>query len=262
MKTLVAVLFVLALLISGCGTSDVTSTDDESNLGFERVVLGELFVAVTCTKCPIAEAALNQLYEEETAAKIATIHWHPWINVGDRDAIDFGRLRLKGFVDRDGGQSGLPTCYVNGVRKILGALSYEEAYDSYSDAYTREREVNSDLKIDLSPQLNESQVTSSISIVSVSTADLTNADLISVLLENEAENTNAPLGPESWSYLPRVAETQVVSLESNSSATFSVTLPIEASWNRDNLFLAVFVQEANCGEVLQSVLVPLSDSKN
>jgi hypothetical protein len=261
MKSISFIFIVLGAMISGCGSSDVVSSDNDTEVGFDRVVLSELFIAVTCTKCPFAEAALNQLFEEESATRIVTIHWHPWLYVGDSDAIEFGVDRFRGFTERFGGQAGLPTCYVNGIRRILGAPSVEDAYNSYSDAYSRECVLRSDLSISIAPVTDSSQVSSRINIVSVADTEIVDVEMISVLVENEAENTNAPLGPDNWSYLPRIATSQTISIGANNNASYDVIFPLGETWVRDNLYLVVFVQEANYGEVLQASMVPLSTDK-
>ncbi len=74
-----ASLYIIALcgVLSGCGTSDVASSHGPPETGFDRVVLYELFVGLGCTKCPLAEAALDQLLAEEPVGALAVIHWHP-----------------------------------------------------------------------------------------------------------------------------------------------------------------------------------------
>ena len=246
----------LGILVSGCG-KDLPTTGGGLSEGYDRVVLAELYTGVSCPNCPAAEAALDRLFEEKTAANMAVIHWHSRERLqGDLDGLVISDTRLSGYNDNYSDTEGLPTCQINGLSRFVGANELT-TYDAYHSRYNIEHLRKSPIDITVTPQLTTTQVISTIKIETIPDTTLTDVELTVVLVEHEADNTN-PFGPDVWSYIARVSTTQDVELSDQAALNEVVTLDLEEAWGREHLYIVAFVQEKGYGIVVQAAMIPVT----
>ncbi len=263
LAALAAVLFLA--LLAGCGKElppAATTTD-----GYERVVLAELFTAVWCGNCPLAEAALDKLHDEAYPApgsdgqpRLAVIHWHPSYGPGDPFAIPAADDRLAGYSSFFGSQVGLPMCIFNGASGIPNGTA--QSYQQYREKFDQYAGLASPLRIELSGQLdgNRAVVETEVSVFpGASVPD--EAELVVVVVEHHAPIPGAP--GETMSYVARAAASATLEVGAAQGLTRETTLQLDPAWKRADLHLVAFVQELEPSpghdfrEVLQAAMTPL-----
>lgn len=251
-------LTLLLLWAGGCG--EELPTPGGLSDGYERVVLAELFTAVWCGNCPIAEAALDRLVEEEGIERLAVIHWHPSFGAGDPFAIPCADERVTFYSNILGDQPGLPVNIFNGAEGISQGNS--QTYDHYRARFERESALLSPIKLAITPMLSGSQVDASVQVTGFPGMGSKELDLRLVAVEHHAPNPGE-VGPDTLSYTARIAATTTATAMGGQTLTRSLTLPLDPAWKRHDLFLVAFVQERvpaagqSFREVVQACMVPL-----
>lgn len=252
MKRLLFYALVPGIILGGCG-KELPLSSGGSSEGYDRVVLAEFYTAVWCPNCPKAEAALEQLVEEETIEQLAIVAWHPLsAGSGDPDGIPEADTRLGGYDSRHGGIAGLPTVQINGLTRFVGAQTPEIAYENYKGSYDIEHTFKSPIELTLTPEIVGNSLNTNISIAFVPDTMLAQMEITLVVVENEADNSS-PYGPEVWPYLARATKTKMADITGGSNPfVCAETIALDDDWNRDHLYIVAFVQEPGYGEVLQA----------
>jgi hypothetical protein len=258
-------LLLPVVLLIGCGKELPTASGGAQ--GFERVVLAELFTAVWCSNCPQAEAALDRLYEEESAtgeggtSRLAVLHWHPSYGPGDPYAIPAADERMEDYPAIFGEQVALPTCIFNGASAI--ATGTEATYGEYRQQFGTYAALLASVRLVLSVEDDGDHIHPAVQVVRYPGASLGQVEIHAVLAENQVVNTSG-IGPERLSFVARAAETQEVDLSGGEPGLALFTLPVFPAWARRNLHVIVFAQEAapspgrDYREVMQAVMRPLA----
>ncbi|MBM3318667.1 MAG: hypothetical protein FJY75_12525, partial [Candidatus Eisenbacteria bacterium] len=251
-------LALAALSIVGCGEELPTPAGAED--GFERTVLAELFTAVWCGNCPIAEAALDRLVDEEGIGRLAVIHWHPSFGAGDPLSIPAADERVGFYESLIGQQPGLPVNVFNGALGI--SQGTRETYGLYRSRFEIEAALRSPVAIAIEPSLAGSQVDALVRVSGFPGCGSLGLDLHLVAVEHHAPNPGRT-GPALLSYTARAATAATVEVQGGQSRALSLALPLDPGWKREDLFLVAFVQEPapaagrTFREVLQARMVPL-----
>jgi hypothetical protein len=246
------------LLTAGCGRELPTPAGIED--GYERVVLCELFTAVWCGNCPLAEAALDRLVEEETTRKLAVIHWHPSTGAGDPFAFPQSDARFEFYEEIVGDQHGLPINIFNGTQGIPQGSS--ATYGLYRDRFDQEAQRLSTVKIEITPVIEGNLVRAQIAVSGFAGSASRDVDLHAVVVEHHAPNPGS-VGLDSLSYTARTATSSAITVIGGETETHTLTLGLDPGWKRKNLYLVAFVQERTppagqtYREVLQAAMVPV-----
>jgi hypothetical protein len=254
-KRLLFVASAAALLVVGC--AEEFGKPDGEVPGYERVVLAELFTATWCGNCPKAEAALDQLYEEEGPDKIAVIHWHP-TQQGDPFGLTVTDERWSAYkaqLDTLNAAS-FPTCIFGGSDMVIGAATIP--YDEYRNSYEHERELGSHLDLSLALDIGEEDVTVDVGIESDAEATPEELELWVVTVEHRIPRPDIPGSEELFSFVARAVDVQVVETEVSVQQHKEVTIPIDESWDRDKLHIVAFLQPEGLGPVRQAAMASLS----
>jgi hypothetical protein len=242
----------LALLITaGCGRELPTPGGIAD--GYDRVVLCELFTAVWCGNCPLAEAALDRLVEEEGTQRLAIIHWHPSIGAGDPFAFPQADARFGSYDAIVGDQHGLPINIFNGTQGILQGSS--ATYGLYRDRFDQEAQRLSTVKIEITPAIEGNLVRAQVAVSGFAGSPSRDLDLHVVVVEHHAPNPGS-VGPDTLSYTARTATSSPITVLGGETATHTLTLGLDPGWKRENLYLVAFVQERTpaAGQTYREVL--------
>jgi hypothetical protein len=259
-------LWVLAIVLmpldtGGCGKELPTPPSD--SVGYERVVLCELFTAVWCGNCPLAEAALDRLTDEEGpkgSERLAVIHWHPSFGVGDPFAFAQSDERIEFYREMLGEQPGLPVNVINGADDISEGSS--ATYGLYRERFDRVSEFRSPVGIEITPLLEGDEAHATLRVSGFEDAGALTLDLHFVAVEHHAPNPGH-VGPDSLSYTARNATSTPITVLGGECQVLDLALTLDPTWKREDLLLVAFVQEQTpvpphtYREVLQAAMVPL-----
>ena len=254
MKRLLALGLALALFGAGCGKDLPTGQSGEGT--YERIVLAELFTSLHCANCPEAEHALDRLYEEELD-QIAVIHWHPTRGLADVFGIEMTDNRYETYQDNLSGIVGLPTCVFNGIAPVVGGNA--GTYEDYRGFFESEALLPAEFAATLSPVLNGNRIDIDIDVETSNALVAGTLDLTTVLVEHKVPKPAGQPGPDTLSFVARIACAQEIDLAAGSLHEFTATLAFDDSWNPDQLYVVAIFQEADLGEVLQSAMAPVTD---
>ncbi|MFQ6106678.1 MAG: Ig-like domain-containing protein [Thermoplasmata archaeon] len=205
----------------------------------ERTVMLELFTATWCIGCPYADAAADRLLRVVGPERVSVIQYH----VTQTDP-----LRINESDERRGsyGDPQLPSLFLDGELKSVGATSYEETLEEYLLLVQEGLEVSTSVSLELSYDISAGAVTLEASVGS--TEPLVGQNLIMrfALFENILE-----VDGKTYNYSVRAFnETSIdpVSMPYVQSVTFS----LDPSWIVDNMGAAVFLQTDAGGHIHQS----------
>ncbi len=227
---------------------------------FDRVVAVEFFTSIICANCPKAEGALDSLFAEEGANRMAMIHWHPL--GGSMGRPEFGIAETDARMEAYFGivQSNLPQVIIDGSEPIIGAVSIEDAYDLYRARYDQHIAESSPASIRISDQTGASEVTLNIEIEAASDSTLQGLDLTVVLMEYEKHGLSSQPIPTVVSGAARAAETLAVT-EVPAGTTFAVDpviFDLGQGWVTERLYAVAILQDPTTMEVVQSAMVRLN----
>ncbi len=244
----------LAVVVFAAGCAKELSTPEGAGGGYERIVLAELFTATWCGNCPKAEEALDTLYDEEGATRLAVIHWHPTEGSDSPDPFgivesdqrwDAYRARFDSL-----GTAGMPTCVFNGVGWEVGApvVPYEE----YQRHYANERAQGGHLSIALTPSIDEDILSVDITVTADEEGAFQDLVLTTVIVEHEVPRPDRP--EETFSFVARSVACQSLTIAATGEVERNEGFTIDDDWNRDDLYVISFLQEVGLGEVHQAAM--------
>jgi len=261
-KRLVFPLLLGTLILAGCG--DELPTTSGAADGYERVVLSELFTAVWCGNCPLAEEALDRLHDEEGPERLAVIHWHPSFGAGDPLSIPLADERVEDYRAILGDQPGLPVNVFNGAQGISqGNL---QTYARYRARYESEAALLSDYRISITPDVRPSEFEVDVDVMAYPGTEARTLDLLLVLLEHPATNPGES-GPEELSYTARAGKRREITVSGTGMVSETLLFDVAADglegFDLARGHLVAFVQEREPSgdrdfrEVLQAEMIPL-----
>lgn len=245
-------MIVLLVCIMACGSVPVLSgtgvngePSREISPMSNRTILIEAFTATWCPYCVYESQALHQIEGEFPREKLIIAEWHTKDNY---DPVDGSKVERYNYY----GVTGIPTVVFDGVAKIVGAGSKQEAYDQYKNQiYARmgilgqvsilqnSTFIGSNLTVNLTIDPENSNGQYNVRVLLVDNLNIVDADHnVDWVVRKTILNTNVTL-----------ASGQNISL--NGSAT------IDQKWNKAHLYTIAFVQDYGGKQVLNSNLAKL-----
>jgi hypothetical protein len=232
----------------------------------KRLVLVELYTSQGCDMCPEAEKLLGALAERE--GRIVPIAFHvdyfnnPWKDVFSDHLYSQRQMNYNELYTKpknpEYGLYYTPMLMIDGQQSINGrdAASAEPAIRK---ALLRKPAVSLDTKLDL--KSNGLAGTAEIKVTSRSAQAEKTPLLVCAVLREDNVVTEIGSGENAGKALvarfpARLTKYDFIELDGSSPATQRFTFSIEPGWKRQNLRLAIFVQNKRTGEVYQAADVP------
>ncbi len=261
MKKVLMVLALIGLIIflfAGCNITTPSGSDDVEDEGgtesTQRVVMVELFVAPTCSRCPTAKEYLAKLLDEYGFDKLVVLEEYGW---------DYGQYtgwatsetikRFFEYVNYSGSDGGTPDTYFNGLNQRIGHDNY--SYYRYKKAIMDE--LDKPLKVAISVNYEVDGLTVNIegSIKNISSGNLNDIVVGAMVYED-----SVPLGATVANHVVRdiITSDLIDSFSKGESLSFSLESKILNNVkDMNNIHVVVYVQAPNSStkEILQALYV-------
>ena len=251
----------IAVIAGPAHAAGAEKTDDS-----KRVVLVELFTSQGCDMCPAAEKLLGTLAERE--GRIVPIAFHvdyfntPWKDVFS-DALysqrqmNYNELYAKPK-NPEYGLYYTPMLMIDGQQSVNGRDAASAAA-AIRQALLRKPAVSVDTKLEL--KSDGLGGTAEIKIASRSVEAEKTPLLVCAVLREDNVITAIASGENGGKSLvvrfpARQTKYDFIELDGKTPLIQRFALSIEPGWNRQNLRLAVFVQNKRSGAVYQAADVP------
>jgi hypothetical protein len=234
--------------------------------GSSRMVLVELYTSQGCDMCPAAEKILGTLAERNP--RIVPIAFHvdyfndPWKDVFSdplysRRQLVYNDLYRKPK-DAEYGIYYTPMLMIDGERSVNGR-DLAGAEEAIRRAQAKAPAVGLDVALDVQPDGLTAMAT--ITVSSRSARVEKTPLLVCAVLREDRVTTDVPSGENAGKsllarYPARLTKYDFVELDGKSPATQKFPILVDPSWKRENLRLAVFVQDKKTGLVHQSADLP------
>ena len=231
-----------------------------------RMVLVELYTSQGCDMCPAAEKLLGSLAERDR--RIVPIAFHvdyfnePWKDVFS-DALYSKRQAVYNelYTKPKNAEYGL---YYTPMLMIDGEQSVNGRDPAAAEAAIRQARARKPLvAIDVSLEVKENGLggTAEITVTSSSTKAEKSPLLLCAVLREDGAVTDVRSGENAGKSLvarfpARQTKFDFIELDGKSPATQRFSFAVEPAWNRENLRLAVFVQDKRTGVVHQATDLP------
>ena len=203
-----------------------------------RTVVVESFTATWCGYCPLADAAIEQIMEEDTDCETVLVEYH----VSDVFSNNDGNARHNYY-----GQDGTPSVLFDGLSRLTGVYLGQDMYDHYRPRVDARRNYDSPAIIhaDVTKSANSWRVQGRIDVVETiwqSTPRfriaLTEDDLV-----GGGRHYNGTLRDMAL-------DIPLSGKRVGDVTFFDTTISISGSWKADDLNVVTFVQEDTWGEIL------------
>ncbi len=264
MRYLIKVLGLMAPLLFAVGPNRVVSADERYEA--KRMVLVELYTSQGCDMCPTAEKVLGALAERDRG--IVPIAFHidyfndPWKDVFSDPLYSQRQMTYNQLYTKPkNAEYGLyytPMLMINGEESVNGrdAASAETAIRR---ARAKKPAVALDVTLDL--KSDGLSGTATIKVTSLSARVEKSPLLICAVLREDGVVTDIPSGENAGKSLvarfpARQTKYEFTELDGKSAATQRFPFVIDPHWNRQQLRLAVFVQDKRTGVVYQAADLP------
>jgi hypothetical protein len=232
----------------------------------KRLVLVELYTSQGCDMCPTAEKILGTLAERE--GRIVPIAFHvdyfdnPWKDVFSDHLYSQRQMNYNELYTKpknpEYGLYYTPMLMIDGKQSVNGRDA-ASAQAAIRQALLRKPAVSLDIK--LNQKSNGLAGTAEIKVTSRSAQVEKAPLLVCAVLREDNVVTEIGSGENAGKALvarfpARQTKYDFIELQGGSPATQRFTFSIEPGWKRQNLRLAVFVQNKRTGEVYQAADVP------
>jgi hypothetical protein len=258
-----------ALVIVSVSAGRVLAQDvprDDLKSESERKVLVELYTSQGCDMCPTAEKVLGALAERDR--RIVPIAFHvdyfndPWKDVfsdplySQRQAT-YNQLYSKPK-NREYGLYYTPMLMIDGEQSVNGR-DRASAEAAIRQALARKPAVKLDVALNLKG--DELSGTATIKVTSRSIRAEQSPLLVCAVLREDGVVTAIPSGENKGRSLvarfpARQTKYEFIELNGKSPSTQRFSFEIEPTWKRQNLRLAVFVQDKRTGIIYQATDLP------
>jgi hypothetical protein len=253
-------LLIAAFLLAFIGQG--ASGQDEP----KRVVLVELYTSQGCDMCPTAEKILGSLAEKER--RIVPIAFHvdyfnkPWKDVFSDPLYSQRQMTYNQLYTRpknpDYGLYYTPMLMIDGIDSVNGR-DPAAAEAAIREALARKPAVG--LKVALDVKGDGLSGTATIKVTSRSPRVEKSPLLVCAVLREDGVITDIPSGENKGKSLvarfpARQTKYEFIELDGKSPSTQRFPLEIAPTWKRENLRLAVFVQDKRTGAVHQAIDLP------
>ena len=242
------------------------SGQDTSRDAAQRTVLVELYTSQGCDMCPAAEKILGSLAQRDR--RIVPIAFHvdyfndPWKDVFSdplysRRQMTYNLLYSKPK-NREYGLYYTPMLMIDGEQSVNGR-DPASAEAAIRQALAKKPAVGLDVALNVKD--NGLSGTAAIKVTSRSPRVEKSPLLVCAVLREDGVITDIPSGENAGKSLlarfpARQTKYDFVELDGKTPATQRFPFVIEPSWNRENLRLAVFVQDKRTGVVHQAADIP------
>ena len=264
MRYLIKVLGLMAPLLFAVGPNRVVSADEHDQA--KRMVLVELYTSQGCDMCPAAEKMLGALAERDRG--IVPIAFHidyfndPWKDVFSDPLYSQRQMTYNQLYTKPkNAEYGLyytPMLMIDGEESVNGrdAASAEAAIRR---ARAKKPAVALDVTLDL--KSDGLSGTATIKVTSLSARVEKSPLLVCAVLREDGVVTDIPSGENAGKSLvarfpARQTKYEFTELDGKSAATQRFPFVIDPHWNRQQLRLAVFVQDKRTGMVYQAADLP------
>jgi hypothetical protein len=254
----------LAAAAWGVAGFNLSSADEPD--GSKRMVLVELYTSQGCDMCPAAEKILGALAERN--ARVVPIAFHvdyfndPWKDVFSDPLYSRRQLVYNDLYRKPkNAEYGIyytPMLMIDGERSVNGR-DPAGAAEAIRRALAKTPAVGLDVALDVQPDGLTAMATIT---VSSRTARVEKTPLlVCAVVREDRVTTDVPSGENAGKSLlarfpARATEYDFIELDGKSPATQKFPILVDASWKREDLRLAVFVQDKKTGLVHQSADLP------
>jgi hypothetical protein len=256
----------LFVSVGACGVLAQDAPRDNSKSESERKVLVELYTSQGCDMCPAAEKVLGALAERDP--RIVPIAFHvdyfndPWKDVfsdplySQRQAT-YNQLYTKPK-NREYGVYYTPMLMIDGEQSVNGR-DPAAAEAAIRQALARKPVVSLDVALALKGEGLSGMAT--IKVTSLSARAEKSPLLVCAVLREDGVVTAVPTGENKGRSLvarfpARQTKYDFIELDGKSPRAQRFQFEIEPAWKRQNLRLAVFVQDKRTGIVHQATDLP------
>jgi hypothetical protein len=254
--------FCLSTALCAAGASGQEKSRDTP----PRMVLVELFTSQGCDMCPEAERLLGVLAQQNR--RIVPIAFHvdyfndPWKDVFS-DALYSQRQMAYNelYTKPKNAEYGIyytPMLMIDGEQSVSGQ-DPESAKAAIRRALARKPAVELDVGLDV--MRDGLSATATIQVTSRTTRAENAPTLVCAVLREDGVSTDVAAGENAGKSLvarfpARQTRYEFIQLAGKSPVTQRFSFAIEPAWKRQNLRLAVFVQDKRTGIVHQAADVP------
>ncbi|MFI5458736.1 MAG: DUF1223 domain-containing protein [Isosphaerales bacterium] len=254
---------VMPLLVAGGLDRAVSAAGRDEP---KRMVLVELYTSQGCDMCPTAEKVLGALAERDR--RIVPIAFHidyfnePWKDVFSDPLYSQRQMTYNQLYTKpknpEYGLYYTPMLMVDGKQSVNGRDS-ASAEAAIRQAVAKKPAVRLDVALDL--RGDGLSGTATIKVMSQSATVENSPLLVCAVLREDGVVTDVRSGENAGKSLvarfpARQTKYDFIELDGKSPATQRFSFVIEPSWDRQNLRLAVFVQDKRTGAVHQAADLP------
>jgi hypothetical protein len=239
---------------------------DDSQSQSKRKVLVELYTSQGCNMCPTAEKVLGAMAERDH--RIVPIAFHvdyfndPWKDVFSDPLYSQRQMTYNQLYTKpknpEYGLYYTPMLMIDGEQPVNGR-DRASAEAAIRQALAKKPAVGLDVALDLKG--DGLSGTATIRVTSRSARTEKVPLLVCAVLREDGVVTDIPSGENAGKSLvarfpARQTKYEFVELDGKSPATQRFPFAIDSTWNRQNLRLAVFVQDKRTGVVHQATDLP------
>jgi hypothetical protein len=262
-KRIKLVALVIPLLFA-VGPNQAVSADERDES--KRMVLVELYTSQGCDMCPTAEKILGAMAERDH--RIVPIAFHvdyfndPWKDVFSSSVYSQRQMTYHQLYTKPkNSEYGLyytPMLMIDGEQSVNGR-DRASAEAAIRQALAKKPAVGLDVVLNLGSDGRSG--TATIRVASRSARSEKSPLLVCAVLREDGVVTQVRSGENAGKSLvarfpARETKYDFVELDGKSPAPLRFPFAIEPSWNRQNLRLAVFVQDKRTGVVHQATDLP------
>jgi hypothetical protein len=257
---------ILISVVAAAASVPGASGQDGKNDASRRMVLVELYTSQGCDMCPAAEEILGAFAEHE--GHIVPVAFHvdyfntPWKDVFSdslysRRQMSYNEL-YTGPKNPEYGLYYTPMLMIDGVESINGR-DPASARAAIRRASSRKPAVSLEVALEVKPDGRSGSA--AITVTSRSNRVEKTPLLLCAVLREDAVVTDVLSGENAGKSLvarfpARRTQYDFIELEASAPLTKRFAFEIEPAWKRQNLRLAVFVQDKRTGAVHQSADLP------
>ena len=254
---------VTTILITVAPGANASAAENDQT---KRMVLVELYTSQGCDMCPTAEKLLGALAERDR--EIVPIAFHvdyfnePWKDVFSDSLYSQRQMTYNELYTKPkNAEYGL---YYTPMLMIDGELSVNGRDAAAAEAAIRRaraRKPGVALDVDLDRKSDDLSGTATIKVTSRTALAEKSPLLVCAVLREDGVVTNVRAGENAGKALiarfpARQTKYGFIELDGKTPATQRFSFLIEPAWNRQNLRLAVFVQDKRTGVIHQSIDLP------
>jgi len=264
MRQRIKLLGILMPLLAAVGPRQAVSADERTEP--KRMVLVELYTSQGCDMCPTAEKVLGALAERDRGIVPIAFHIdyfnHPWKDVFSDPLYSQRQMAYNQLYTKpknpEYGLYYTPMLMIDGEQSVNGR-DPAAAEAAIRRALTKKPAVA--LNVNLDVKSDGLSGTATVKVTSRSARAEKSPLLICAVLREDGVVTDIRSGENAGKSLvarfpARLTKYEFIELDGKSPETQRFPFMIEPTWNRQNLRLAVFVQDKRTGLVHQATDLP------